>query len=155
MKKYLLLVVLAVCLSVNAQTDHFKFMGIPITGSEKEFSAQLETNGFNKIEDHYTKKIDGRLVCVEFDVNSRTHKVNYVRMNLFFDSKESAEYAFQIYHDKFLETYNDPDPYDPGDFNLEMADYDDNGDSLGKVVMGIDERDGFYFLDVDFIDWEW
>jgi hypothetical protein len=155
MKKYLLLLVMAVCLSVNAQTDHFKFMGIPITGSEKEFAAKLEANGFKKIEDHYTKKIDGRFVSVEFYVYSKTQKVNNVHMDLFFDNRESAEDAFQRYHDKFLEAYNDPEPYDPGNFTLEMADYDEDGESLGKVTMGIDERDGFYFLDIDFIDWEW
>ena len=155
MKKYLLLLLMAVCLSVHAQTDHFKFMGIPITGSGEEFGSKLETFGFEREGTLYTKEIDGQLLFVEFSEYEKTQKVNNVHMEVSFAFRESAEEAFMKYHDLFIQTYNDSDPSDPGDFNLEMADYDENGESLGKVMMGIDHQDGFYILEIDFIDWEW
>ena len=68
MKKSLLLLMMVSLLTLTsfAQTEHMKFMGIPIDGSLKSFCSQLKKKGFDR--DPYDKTIpkDSRIFIGEF-----------------------------------------------------------------------------------------
>ena len=47
---FLLILVALPMIAQNKDSEHFKFLGIPICGTIQEFSKQLEEKGFNKVE---------------------------------------------------------------------------------------------------------
>ena len=67
MKKSLLLLMLVSLLALTsfAQTEHMKFMGIPIDGSLKSFCSQLKKKGFDR-DPYETRRKDSRIYIGEF-----------------------------------------------------------------------------------------
>ena len=67
MKKSLLLLMLVSLLTLTsfAQTEHMKFMGIPIDGSLKSFCSQLKKKGFDR-DPYETRRKDSRIYIGEF-----------------------------------------------------------------------------------------
>ena len=47
---FLLILVALPTIAQNKDSEHFKFLGIPICGTIQEFSKQLEEKGFKKVE---------------------------------------------------------------------------------------------------------
>ena len=70
MKKILILILLTIALVVNAQTEHLRFMGIPLDGKISSFDREIRKKGFSL--DSYTgKKFDG---TYEIQKNFPLHK---------------------------------------------------------------------------------
>ena len=67
MKKSLLLLMMVLLLALTsfAQTEHMKFMGIPIDGSLKSFCSQLKKKGFDR-DPYETRRKDSRIYIGEF-----------------------------------------------------------------------------------------
>ena len=67
MKKSLLLLMMVLLLALTsfAQTEHMKFMGIPIDGSLKSFCSQLKKKGFDR-DPYETRRKDSRIYFGEF-----------------------------------------------------------------------------------------
>ena len=67
MKKSLLLLMMVLLLALTsfAQTEHMKFMGIPIDGSLKSFCSKLKKKGFDR-DPYETRRKDSRIYIGEF-----------------------------------------------------------------------------------------
>ena len=139
MKKYLLLLVMVVCLSVNAQTDHFKFMGIPIDGNVSSFCQKLKEKGFSKDKEDapnaycFTGKFYGEDANVQVDYTHDSHTVYSVTVYII---KRTALALYPIQRD-YLKAVEDKYKFEKKVINPQLYQYDyyifDGFDPIGLI----------------------
>jgi hypothetical protein len=106
MKKSILLFVFCLlCVISQAQTEHLKFAGIPITGNIEQFQQQLLAKGFkqNTINKFEIEELDGKLA----PEGKRIYRGKFVnqkaKVKVFFDTKTKQVFRVQAYFTKLDE----------------------------------------------------
>lgn len=131
MKLFILSLLLSVCTICSAQTEHMKFMGIPIDGTVDSFVAKLKNKGFTYLGDHngmaclsgeFAATKDCDIVVIRL---SDLDQVNSV--SVFFPETNSWNEIYTLYitmKDLLTSKYGKPQSVE------EFSDYTPSGDRL-------------------------
>ena len=121
MKKLMLAFIICLSpLSVMAQTEHMKFMGIPIDGKISAFQRELKKKGFREDERikllpkntfrgaHFYKGLFAEeMATLVVYFNEKTKIVDHTRIYINCSSKRHADDKYEFFRKKLLEKYKD------------------------------------------------
>lgn len=100
-------------LSIQAQVDHLKFMGIPITGKISNFDKILKQKGFrfkNKL-DNDTRVYDGPFAGEDSQIfvnfNNKTKNVYKVKVTIGYRSETNLKNGLDDFSYKLKQKYNE------------------------------------------------
>ncbi len=103
MKKSILLFVFCLLSVISqAQAEHLKFAGIPITGTIEQFQQQLLTKGFkqNTINKFEIDELDGTLAPEGKRIYQGKFVNQKAKIKVFFDTKTKQVFKVQVYFTK-------------------------------------------------------
>lgn len=96
MKKLFLILFLALAvITASAQTEHMKFLGIPIDGTISSFTSNLHVKGF------YFDRESNKETPADMRVLKGTFHSRLVKVAVFFDSKTSTVYEVKVMFDSY------------------------------------------------------
>lgn len=112
MKRVLVLILLFVVLSMNAQNEVVRFMGIPVDGTKAEMISKLEKKGFiyNKKEDWLEGRFNGEEVAVFVHTNNEL-----VDRIMVASSNPVSETDIKIKFNTLVSQFENNDKYMPGE----------------------------------------
>lgn len=116
MRKALIIFSLFIVCSVSSQTEHLKFMGIPLDGRIESFQTQLERKGFKLIPHNSAYPVNTRVYEGIFSgersnvyvwYNPRTHTVYRAKAMITRESKELIRQLLDIMESKLFLKYGE------------------------------------------------
>lgn len=170
MRKYVfLLVSLFITFAIQAQTEHLKFMGIPLNGTITQFQSKLATKGLvpnNKINQSipvgcraFSGTFSGEKANIYVYYNSKTKIVYRAKAVIQYD-KDQVEFKLKNFVSLLQEKYTNSvgeDSEQDGYPSYSLVVLNDDGiNPLGIVGLYISKSDYLYserFLHVDYEDY--
>lgn len=150
-------------LFAQAQTEHMKFMGIPINGTINQFQAKLVAKGLN-YNDEVSRQLQNGIFSGHFAGERSEIRVNYnqksgivymVTVAIERYKLEQAKDLFEDFKYRLKQKYNNSETEEDkleGYPEFRLACNDKEGNVIGAILLSISEDNGKYYLIIDYYD---
>lgn len=158
-----LLIALLMAIMANAQTEHLKFMGIPIDGTLDEFSNKLKNKGFIEGNLHpgarfFSGIFSGEEATVAVHFNQKNKIVHMAVVSFEYSSIDIAKSKLEIYNNMVKKKYS-PNPsniYESEEFGYPFYTYflyDTNNILMGNITLYISNFQGMIHMHISYQDY--
>ncbi len=150
-------------LFAQAQTEHMKFMGIPINGTIDQFQAKLQSKGL-KYDPRTSRLMESRFFTGYFSGEKSDFYVYYNMKNkIVYRAKATIKRSslnltkdlLEDFKIRLMQKYSNSETEEStyeGNPSFALFYYNGNGKIIGKIDLYIVYSIGDYFLNIDYYD---